>query len=363
MGNDLVAAFYEDYSIYWYGITMAAALLAGVITSMFLRAFQHERINDVLFVAVPALPLGLMGARAFYCWHGAGRQVDISQLTRIDTYLEGGFGLYGALGVGVLVMALVCLLLNINILRLSDACVPGLALGICIGRLASQFSATDRGGAVSAKWLQRVPFATWDPSGEEWLLNVYFFEALAAFLIFVLLTAMFLARYHFYKFPCRRGDITLMFMFLYGLSQCFFESIRSDALYWNSTLSSRLHFVMISMAISAVVAAIALSVLILRFAYWRGIGIYTVFTVVLSAFGFSMIFSQEIRLPFKEERFIFVMIAQGALVLIIMGLWLVYRQTKDRHAKPALPWLNPRYWYEKIKGLSFFDAREKRNAS
>ncbi len=363
MGNDLVAAFYEDYSIYWYGLTIAAALLAGVVMAMFMRAFQRERINDVLFVAIPSLPLGIMGARAFYCWHGADRHVDIHQLTRMETYLEGGFGLYGALGAGLLVMVLVCLIFNVNILMLSDACVPGLALGICIGRLAAQFSTTDRGSAVSAEWLQRAPFSTWDEAGGEWLLNVYFFEALAAFLICALLTCMFLARYHFYAFPCRRGDITLMFMFLYGLSQCFFEAIRSDSLYWNSTISSRLHFVMISQAISAVVAALALSVLILRYTYWRGITVYTVFSVVLSAFGFCMIFSQEIRLPFKEERFIYVMIAQGALVLIVMGMWLFYRQTKDRHAKPALPWLNPRNWVSKLRGMSFFDAKEERKTS
>lgn len=362
MGNDLVAAFYEDYSIYWYGITMGAAILFGVLTAVFMRAFQRERMNDILFVAIPAIPLGLMGARAFYCWHGADRHVDIHQLTHLDTYLEGGFGLYGALGVGVLITVLVCLILNINILKFADACAPGLALGICIGRLASQFSTTDRGDAVSAKWLQRAPFSTWNEEGGEWLLNVYFFEALAAFLIFVLLTCMFMARYHFYRFPCRRGDIALTFMFTYGLSQCFFEAIRSDSLYWNSTLSSRLHFVMISQAISAVVAALALSVLILRFVYWRGITVFSVFPVVLSAFGFCMIFSQEIRLPFKDEAFIKVMIGQGALVLIIMGLWLLYRQTKDRHAKPAIPWLGPRYWLGKLKKLGFFASKEENAA-
>ncbi len=362
MGLDSVAAFYEDYSLYWYGITMGAAVLFGVLTAVFMRSFQRERVNDVLFVAIPSIPLGLMGARAFYCWHGADRHVDIHQLTNLDTYLEGGFGLYGALGVGVLIMILVCLLFNINILRLADACSPGLALGICIGRLAAQFSTSDRGNAVKAEWLCRAPFSTWDASGEEWLLNVYFFEAIAAFAIFILLTGMFMARYRFYKFPCRRGDIALTFMFTYGLSQCFFESIRSDALYWNSTLSSRLHFVMISQAISAVVAALALSALILRFVYWRGITVFSVFPVFLSAYGFCLIFSQEIRLPFKEEYFIKVMIAQGALVLITMGFWLLYRQTKDRHAKPALPWLGPRYWHAKIKGLDFFAAKEKERA-
>lgn len=349
MSGDLVAAFYGDYSLYWHGITMGAALLLGVMAAMFMRSFQRERVNDVLFVAIPAIPLGLMGARAFYCWHGADRHVDIHQLTNFDTYLEGGFGLYGALGVGALVMVLVCLILNINILKLADACAPGLALGICIGRLASQFSATDRGGAVTRKWLQRAPFSTWNEDGGEWLLNVYFFEALAALLIFALLTWILIAHCKFNKFSLYSGDVALTFMFTYGLSQCFFEAVRSDALYWNSMLSSRLHFVMISQAISAVLAAVALSVLILRFAYRNGINVFSAFTVVLSAFGFCMIFSQEIRLPFKDESFIKMMIGQGSLVLIIMGLWLLYRQTADCNKQPAAPWLSPVYWKSRLK--------------
>ncbi len=353
MSGDSVAAFYGDYSLYWHGIIMGAAVLLGILAALFMRSFQRERVNDVLYAAVFSVPLGLMGARAFYCWHGADRHVDIHQLTDLDTYLEGGFGLYGALGAGALAMVLVCLIMNINILKLADACAPGVALGICTGRLAAQFSTTDRGNAVAAKWLQRAPFSTWNEDGGEWLLNVYFFEALAALLIFALLTWLLIARYRLNRFSLYNGDIALVFMFTYGLSQCFFEAIRSDSLYWNSMFSSRLHFVMISQAISAVLAAVALSVLILRYVYRNGVNVYAVFTVVLSAFGFCMIFSQEIRLPFKDESFIKMMIGQGSLVLIIMGLWLLYRQIADVKKRPAVPWLGLTYWKKRRKNHGF----------
>ncbi len=357
MGNGSVAAFYEDYSLYWYGITIGIAILLGVVTAMFMRLFQRERVNDVLFTAIPSIPLGLMGARAFYSWHNDNTSLNIDTLTDPGTYLDGGFALYGALAAGLFVMMVVCIIFRINLLKLADACAPGLALGIGIGRLASQFSATDRGAAVSADWLKKIPFSTWDAGSEEWLLNVYFFEAIASFLIFAFLVFLFLGRYHYHRFSCYRGDIALAFMMLYGLSQCFFEAIRTDSLYWYSTIVSRLHFVLISQAISAVIAAIALSVFILRYLYLRGVNVFSVFTVILSAFSFSMIFSQEVRLPFKDDYLIRVMIAQGALVLMVMGLWLLFKSGKKRHSTPVLPWLSPYYWLRKIKGTGFFASK------
>ncbi len=353
MENGSIAAFYEDYSLYWYGITIALSILIGVVVSMVMRALQRERINDILYIAIPSIPIGLAGARAFYCWHNNTTSLTLRQLFITETYLDGGYALYGGLGAGLIAALLICLLFKINLPKLLDSAAPGLALSIAIGRFASHFSTTDRGTAVNAKWLQRAPFSSWDPSGQEWLLNVYFFEAITAFLIFVFLSCTFLASYRFRKLYCRRGDIALAFMFMYGLTQCFFEAIRSDPLYWHSTIVSRLHFVLISQAISAVIAAISLSILILRFVYRKGINIYSVFTVILSAFSFSLIFSQEIRLPFKEESLIRVSIAQGSALLIVMGLWLFFQRPGRIHCKPAVPWLNFRFWSDRIKSIDF----------
>lgn len=361
MENGSVAAFYEDYSLYWYGIVIAAAIFLGVVASMVMRKIQRERVNDVLFAAVFSIPLGIMGARAYYCWHGE-RNIDLSQLFRPGAYLDGGFALYGALGMGLIASLVVCIILRINIPRFLDSCAPALSLGIGAGRLAAHFSAIDRGSAVSAAFLQKHPFSTWIASDGEWILNVYFFEAVTAFLIFLFLFCLFVLKYRTAHFKCRSGDIALCFMFLYGLSQCFFEPLRTDALFWHSTAVSRLHFVMISQAVSAVIAAVSLSIFILRFIYKRGINIFSVLWVIISALGFSLIFSQEIRLPLKSQSLIITACAVGSSVLIVMGLALVFMQSGDIDKAPAAPWMLPQFWIDKIRS-KLSSVREKERVS
>ena len=325
MDSNSVAAFYEDFSIYWYGITMGLALFAGLFLSCAMRLIQRQRLSDVLRPAIPAIPLGLIGAKAFYCWHGPEAALNFGSLFKVSKYLEGGMALFGALGGGLAAVLIYCLIHKVNIPELFDCLTPGLALGIGIGRLASGFSTSDRGTAVESAALQKAPFATWNEADGEWLLNVYFFEALAAFITFAVLLAMFIRRYKTEKSGFGTGDVTLAFMIMFGMSQCWLEPLRSDALYWNSNIIVRLYSVPIGKALSALIAAVALSILILRYAYNYGIELYSVFTVVACGVCFVCLFTEELRVPGADEAITTAMKGESALVLIVMGIWLIYR--------------------------------------
>lgn len=323
MDANNVAAFYEDFSIYWYGITMGLALFAGLVASCVMRLVQRERLNDILRCAIVAVPFGLIGAKAFYCWHGPEAELHIGSLFKVSKYLEGGMALFGALGGGLLAVILYCLIHKVNMPKLFDCIAPGAALGIGIGRLASKFSTTDRGSAVTAKAFQKAPFATWNDSDGEWLLNIYFFEALAAFITFAVLVFMFF-RHCRKKNTFADGDTALVFMLMFGMSQCWLEPLRSDALYWNSLIIIRLYSVPIGKALSALLAAIALTVLILRYVYNCGINKFSVFTVIACAGCFVCLFTEELRIPGADESVSAAMKGESAMVLIAVGLWLIY---------------------------------------
>lgn len=358
MGENAIAAFYEDYSIYFFGIIVGAAIFAAVIFAMALRRIQRENVNHVLYAAVVAIPAGVIGAKAFYCWHGPDGEIKISSLFSLSKYLSGGMGLYGALGAGLLAVLIVCLIFRIDLKKLLDCIAPALAFGIGIGRFAAKYTTTDRGNVVKSPAFQRAPFATWNSAEGEWMLNVYFFEALVALVICVMLTAMFLNRYgeNGAKREFKPGDVTLAFMFLYGLMQCWMEPLRTDALYWKSNILSKLHFVLISQAMSALIAAIALAIFIIRYTYRNGITIFSVFTVVLSAMCFVCLFADELRISGSTESFSISMSFESAMLLIGMGLWLMNKLGEPMEGEPKAKWLSVSYWLNRNKPAFKIDA-------
>ena len=224
--------FSEDTSIYWHGIIMAFAVLAAVLSASGFRRAQGRNDNSVLFITVIGMPLALILSRIVF-WNFSRAYFDGFGSSLLN-FADGGYSLLGAM-IGVLLAVIFTnSLLKLNDFKaLLDAISPAAAIGICIGRLSGYFSLDDRGKILETDAVRRFPFAVYDASSDNWRLAVFSLEAIAAGLIFIVCTAMFV-----YIYRCstkiRSGNVFLLFLCLFGVTQGTLESMRLDSLFMNS---------------------------------------------------------------------------------------------------------------------------------
>ncbi|MBE5810174.1 MAG: prolipoprotein diacylglyceryl transferase [Clostridiales bacterium] len=234
-----------------YALCMAAALAIG----LGLLAWQQKKHglngDTAEIFALLALPLGLLGARVFYC------------LARLDFYIEmglqemfllwhGGYALWGAVGGAVIAAILTAKITKQSCVKLLDALAAPAALMIALGRLAELTNGEGKGLEVVSPIFQRFPFALYNADYEMWFWAICVFEAAAALVIFALLLA---------KKPGRDGVKTKLFLILYCASQILLECLRAD---------NFLHWTRVFIRVSQLTAVLVLAGMMFRTLHrWR----------------------------------------------------------------------------------------------
>lgn len=251
--DNVVWLEFGSFSLYWYGVFMAAAVLLTALAFSGLRKLQGHDFLSGLGVAVVCMPAALVCGRVFYCWFAkasfTGGIADVLNLT------NGGNALYGALGGVAATMIVYSRLRQLSLTELLDAAAPAVSLGIAVGRFAGIVSGDDIGFQISAADAGK-PFAIWSESDGAWILWVGYFEGFFAALTAVITLSVFFLHYYFKKPGVNRGNTVLAFMTVYGLSQTILESMRNDSLFMVT-----LGFVRISQIISIVLALASLVVI------------------------------------------------------------------------------------------------------
>jgi len=253
--NNPVAIYFCGIFIYWHGIVMALAALTAVVCASMLKKAKGERVRDVIYIAlfgfIPSMILG----RVFYCYFMQDGFSDISQMLIVG---DGGIALYGVAAGYLLTIIIYCAVRRQKISAMLDIVAPAAAAGICIGRLASYFSGDDIGRVVASESLQRFPIAVYSAEMGEWNYAVFVYEAAAALVIFCVLIGLFIFK-NSKGMALKDGDIALLFLLLYGVTQTVFESMRGDALFLIS-----LGFVRISQVISIILTTIPFIIFSIR---------------------------------------------------------------------------------------------------
>lgn len=146
------------FSLRWYGLLIAAAVLLGLLLAMRLgrsRGIDPGLIADLL----PLLVLGaVIGARTYYVlleW----RQYRGGSLLDLIAVWRGGIAIHGALIGGVLVAILFCRWRRLRFWPLLDVLVPAVALGQAIGRWGNFFNSEAFGLPTDLPWAVTIPLA------------------------------------------------------------------------------------------------------------------------------------------------------------------------------------------------------------
>jgi phosphatidylglycerol:prolipoprotein diacylglycerol transferase len=217
------------FSLRWYGLLIAIAVLAGLALATRLgraRGIDPALIADLL----PLLVLGaVIGARIYYVvleW----RQYAANPLEALAIW-RGGIAIHGALLGGVITTIAYCRWRRQPFWPLLDVLMPAVALGQAIGRWGNFFNSEAFGLPTELPWKLMIPAAN-RPS--EFLDRLYFhptflYESIWNVGVCVLLLVLFrLAGRGRIKLPA--GALSCVYLMAYSAGRVWIEGLRIDPL-------------------------------------------------------------------------------------------------------------------------------------
>ena len=218
-------AIHIGHGIYWYGIILACAMLAG----LFLCMKQAKRFglteDNVLDLVLWAVPCCILGSRIYYVifyldlYRNADGSLDWG---RIIAIWDGGLAIYGTVIAGVIVVLIFTKVKKLRFAAMMDLAVMGLLLGQIIGRWANFINREAFGGLTDLPWRMRL-----------WVSASQYIEVHPTFLYESLWNLVGLLLMLFVVTKGRRfdGENTWFYFLWYGLGRAWIEGLRTDSLY------------------------------------------------------------------------------------------------------------------------------------
>ncbi len=137
-------------SIHAYGLMLLLAIAAAVWLTG-LRWTRRGGDWDLVFrVAVWGVAAGIVGARAYHVATSWDQVPD--EWWGVFAVWEGGLGVWGGIGLGTIVGAIVVSRAGENVARFMDAVAPGLLLAQAVGRWGNWWNQELFGGPTDLPW-------------------------------------------------------------------------------------------------------------------------------------------------------------------------------------------------------------------
>ena len=218
-------AIHIGHGIYWYGIILACAMLAG----LFLCMKQAKRFglteDNVLDLVLWAVPCCILGSRIYYVifyldlYRNADGSLDWG---RIIAIWDGGLAIYGTVIAGVIVVLIFTKVKKLRFAAMTDLAAMGLLLGQIIGRWANFINREAFGGLTDLPWRMRL-----------WVSTTQYIEVHPTFLYESLwnLVGLLLMLLVITKGRRFDGENTWFYFLWYGLGRSWIEGLRTDSLY------------------------------------------------------------------------------------------------------------------------------------
>lgn len=226
------------FEIAFYGITIAAAMLAGLWIAM--RTAKKTGQNPDLYFDMGMLAIfcALIGARAYYvvfAWENYK-----NNLLEIFNLRHGGLAIYGGVIGGAVAVYMFARMKKQKFLQLADTASVGMVLGQIIGRWGNFFNREAFGGYTDNLFAMQLPLDavySWDVT-PEMMENLrtaggvqyiqvhptFLYESLWNLMVLVLL-AVYTKRKKF------DGEVFCLYLLGYGLGRAWIEGLRTDQLW------------------------------------------------------------------------------------------------------------------------------------
>lgn len=210
---DRVAFTIFGIDVMWYGILMATGMILGTLLA--LREAKRVGISedDVLNLAIFAIPSGVIGARLYYVIFNWGYYSQ--NPSQILNFRGGGMAIHGALIGGILAGLIYTRIKKINFLKMADIALIGMPLAQAIGRWGNYINGEAHGGPTDLPWGIMVDGVKVHPT--------FLYESIWDFGIFIFL-------WIFRKNKKYEGQVAIYYIILYSLGRFFIEGLRTDSL-------------------------------------------------------------------------------------------------------------------------------------
>ena len=232
-------------TIYLYGLMAALGFILGMAYCTRRAPKFGLKEDHVYDVILWALPMAIVGARAYYVIFNFDlyRGRPFSDLIAI---WEGGLAIYGGIIAAVITLLIVCRIKKLPAGAVLDCCVFGLIIGQICGRWGNFFNREAFG--AETELFTRMGLTT--ASGTIYVHPTFLYESL-----WNLVGLVFL---HLYVSKGKRkydGEAFTLYVLWYGIGRCMIEGLRADSLYIGST---GIRVSQLLAGVSAVIAAAAL---------------------------------------------------------------------------------------------------------
>jgi len=248
-------AIHVGNGVYWYGIILAAAMLAGMFLCMKQAkrfGFTEDHVTDVVLWAVPSC---ILGARTYYVlfyldlYRNADGSLNWGDMIAI---WDGGLAIYGAVIAAVIVLLFYTKAKKLKFGALADLGVMGLILGQCIGRWANFINREAFGGLTDLPWRMRL----WTSASEYIEVHPTFFYESMWNLVGLLLMLFVVTKGRRFD-----GENTWFYFLWYGVGRTWIEGLRTDSLYLFDWILLG-QPIRVSQALSVVMVAVSLIALV-----------------------------------------------------------------------------------------------------
>jgi len=209
-------------SIHFYGLTLLVAIAAAVVIAG-IRWTRRGGDWDLIFrVAVWGVAFGIVGARLYHVITSWDELPD--EWWGPFAIWKGGLGVWGGIGLGVIVGAIVARRSGVSVARLADCAAPALLVAQAIGRLGNWWNQELFGRPTDLPWgleigvdnrpIEFVDRATFHPT--------FLYEALWCLGAAAVLLAVERL------FRIRPGGLFALYVLLYSIGRLWIETLRID---------------------------------------------------------------------------------------------------------------------------------------
>ena len=289
--NELVTvAQWGPFTITAYGLCVLLAVLAGTAVTV-LRARKTAGADKALTACLIVIPCALLGARLLYCLATWGNFVNDYEEQGGVLYMlqlwEGGYTLYGGILGGLLALALYARGAGLRTAELADAFAPGAALALVFLRGGEYFTMQGTGLDMENESLWFFPLAAESQYG--WRLPVFFYEALAALIILIVLLCLK---------ERRNGFHARMFLGLLAVTQILLENLRQDEFIMIPIVRA---YMRLNMLMGAFVCAALLVMSLVRIARRQGgLGRREILRIIVTAAAVGIVIGLEFAFDKSE---------------------------------------------------------------
>ena len=144
---DRVAFSIFGIDVMWYGILMALGMIIGTLLAIKEGKRVGIKEDDILALAIVAIPSGLIGARLYYVifnWDYYSQNIS-----QVLNFRGGGMAIHGALIGGILAGYLFSRYKKMSFFKLADTVIIGVPLAQAIGRWGNFINQEAHGGPTN----------------------------------------------------------------------------------------------------------------------------------------------------------------------------------------------------------------------